>query len=90
MMHIPTAQPVKTRSRTEQIAERLEQIPESQQGIYRRAIERKSMAAAVKAFCYECMGYLREEVKVCTDRACPLWMYRPGRSTQKTVEVQNV
>jgi len=79
-MNIPQKQPERPKSRQEQIAERLAQIPESQRRIYAKAIARKSMAAAVKSFCYECVGYAREEVKVCSNLGCPLWMYRPGRS----------
>ena len=86
-MNIPTKQPErKPRTRQEQIEERLAQMPEIYCRIYRKATERKSMAAAVKSFCYECMGYQREEVKVCTDLGCPLWMYRPGRSGRKQAQ----
>ena len=70
------------KTREGQIAERLVQIPESQQQTYLRATKGKNRAAAVKAFCYECCGYEREEVKLCTDLACPLWLYRPGRTTR--------
>ena len=75
-------------SRKEQIAERLTQIPESQRRAYIKAVEHKSMAAAVKSFCYECVGYVREEVKLCTDIACPLWMYRPGRSVSVKAKIE--
>ena len=68
------------RTRQEQIAERLAQIPESQQQTYIKATKGKNRAAGVKAFCFECCGYEREEVRFCTDQACPLWLYRPGRS----------
>jgi len=90
-MHIPTKQPErKPKTREEQIAERLAQIPESQQRIYQKAVQRKSMAAAVKSFCYECMGYQREEVKVCSDLGCPLWAYRPGRSVSKKAKIERL
>lgn len=35
---------------------------------------------AVKAFCIECNGYDREEVKRCTSTVCPLYYYRFGRN----------
>ena len=87
-MNIPQKQPERPKSRQEQIAERLAQIPESQRRIYAKAIARKSMAAAVKSFCYECVGYAREEVKVCSNLGCPLWMYRPGRSFSKKAKIE--
>jgi len=82
-MNITQKQPERSKSRQEQIADRLAQIPESQRRIYTKAVGRKSMAAAVKSFCYECVGYAREEVKLCTDLGCPLWLYRPGRRISK-------
>ncbi|MCJ7776854.1 MAG: hypothetical protein MUP16_00850 [Sedimentisphaerales bacterium] len=85
-MKIPTKQPEKTKSREQQIADRLAQIPESQLEIYLRATKGKNRAAGVKAFCYQCCGYEREEVKLCTDLGCPLWMYRPGRG-KKTCSI---
>jgi len=82
-MNIQQRQPERPKSRQEQIADRLSQIPESQQQIYIRATKGKNRAAAVKSFCYECCGYEREEVKLCTDLGCPLWLYRPGRRISK-------
>jgi len=32
---------------------------------------------AMAAFCYECVGYLREEVRNCPSKNCPLWKWRP-------------
>ena len=87
-MNIPQKQAEKLKSRQEQITERLAQIPESQRRIYIKAVGRKSMAAAVKSFCYECVGYAREEVKVCSDLGCPLWMYRPGRSFYRKAKIE--
>ena len=75
-------------SRNQKIGERLSQIPESQRRAYIKAVERKSMAAAVKSFCYECAAYVREETKLCTDVACPLWMYRPGRSVSTKAKIE--
>jgi len=87
-MQILKQQPEKLKSREEQIRERLAQIPESQRRAYIKAVGRKSMAAACKSFCYECVGYVREEVKVCSDLACPLWMYRPGRSVSGKAKIE--
>ena len=57
--------------------QRLAQMPKDFQNTYKKAIARKSMAAAVKAMCSECVGYVREEVRLCTDTGCPLFRYRP-------------
>jgi len=34
---------------------------------------------AIKAFCYECVGFIDawKEVRNCTDPKCPLFRYRP-------------
>ncbi len=34
---------------------------------------------AIKAFCIECMGYVRSEVSGCDTIDCPLNLYRPYR-----------
>ncbi len=34
---------------------------------------------AIKAFCLECMGYVRGEVTNCDTIDCPLNLYRPYR-----------
>ncbi len=75
-------------SRNQRIAERLSQIPERQRRAYIKAVERKSMAAACKSFCYECVGYVWEEVRLCTDPACPLWAYRPGYSVSTEAKIE--
>ena len=63
--------------RDEQIAKRLEQVPVKYRGAYKKAIARRSMRAAVNSQCLECVGHQRREVSVCTDLACPLYLYRP-------------
>ena len=70
-------------SREEQIQRRLDQIPISCRGMYKKAVKKKSMRAALNSFCLECVGYQREEIKVCTDLACPLWAYRPYSVSKK-------
>ncbi len=56
------------------------ELPQSMRGTYEKAMTGKSRTAAVKAFCEECVGYVRKEVTLCTDRRCPLYPYRPYRS----------
>ena len=70
------------RTRQEQIAERLAQIPESQQKGYLKATQGKaSPRSAIKVFCVsECMGGDRGEVTLCRDGGCPLYLYRPFKT----------
>ncbi|MBL7188170.1 MAG: hypothetical protein ISS70_17745 [Phycisphaerae bacterium] len=70
-------------TREEQIQQRLDQMPISCRGMYKKAVKKKSMRAALNSFCLECVGYQREEVKACTDLACPLWAYRPYSVSEK-------
>lgn len=39
-----------------------------------------SPLSAIKAFCLECCGYERNEVKKCTAPYCPLWEFRDGHN----------
>jgi len=59
------------------IAKRLEDTPETMRRTYLRAVSGKSKPAAIRAFCAECVGWEREEVRRCTAPACPLYPYRP-------------
>jgi len=69
------------RNRTEQIQQRIEQMPESQRKTYLKASQGKgSPRNAIKAFCSECVGYSREEVTLCTDVGCPLYLFRPFKN----------
>jgi hypothetical protein len=79
-MKIPQRQPeIKPKTRQEMIDERLNQMPGNCRNVYLKAVNRKSMAGAVKAFCQECMGWsdYQAEIHNCTDLGCPLWRYRP-------------
>lgn len=60
-----------------QIAKRLEDVPETLRRTYLRAVGGRSKPAAIRAFCSECTGWEREEVRLCTAPACPLYPYRP-------------
>ena len=68
------------KSRDEQIAERLRQMPAKYQATYHRAVKGRSLRACVNAQCLECCGWQSREVVACTDLACPLWSVRPYRS----------
>lgn len=73
---------VKPRTRQEQIADRLANIPESNRKTYQKAVGGRNRAAAVKAFCQECVGYERAEITACTDLGCSLYPYRPYRTAR--------
>lgn len=40
---------------------------------------------AIKQFCYECSGENRAEVKRCTSPKCPLYAYRTGHTSGRTM-----
>jgi len=68
------------KTRDEQIAERLRQMPPKYQATYRRAVKGRSLRACINSQCLECCGYQIAEVAACTDCGCPLWAARPYRS----------
>ena len=59
------------------ILKRLIEMPSSCRKLYLRAMSGKSLRAAASAQCIECVGWQRDEVRECTDPACPLYRYRP-------------
>ena len=63
--------------RDKKIAERLEIIPDTYKNQYRKAVKKKALRASVNSLCLECCGYLRKEVTMCTDLACPMYLVRP-------------
>jgi hypothetical protein len=56
---------------------RVASMPTKCRKTYVRAMSGRSKAAAIKAFCMECVGWSRREVALCTAPACPLHPYRP-------------
>ena len=68
-----------TAKREEQIRKRREQMPKIHQAAYKSAVSGKSRKNAVKSFCLMCVGWQKEEVRLCTDLACQLYPYRPYR-----------
>lgn len=60
-----------------QIAVRKGQMPKIHRANYDKAMNGRSMRAATKAFCLMCVQWQKEEVRLCTDLACPLYPYRP-------------
>jgi len=62
-----------------QMEERLRQMPETMRKTYLTAMHGRSLKAAAASMCWECVGYDRGKVKLCTDSGCPLYPYRPLR-----------
>lgn len=69
------------KTRKEQIAERKEQMPKIHRANYDKAMKGRSTKAATKAFCLMCVQWQKEEVRLCTDLACPLYPYRPYKNS---------
>jgi hypothetical protein len=61
------------------VRKHLAEVPRIHRETYLRAATKRSRVAAVKAFCLECMGWQKGEVRKCTALTCPLWSYRPYR-----------
>ncbi len=69
--------------RQRQVDKRLAEMPRAYRATYRKAVEGKSLRACINAFCLECMGWQRDEVRKCTAPACPLWSVRPYRERHR-------
>ncbi len=60
------------------VEKRAADVPISARGGYvRSALGEASPRQAIKAFCLECVYWIRSEVTQCTALACPLYEYRP-------------
>ena len=64
------------------IRDRLLEMPVTCRGTYLRAMKGKSMQAAIKAHCLECVGWIRAEVEKCTAMGCALYPYKPFQDKQ--------
>jgi len=63
--------------RASAIAERRAQMPRAYRATYDRAVGGKSLRAAINSFCLECVCWQIQEIRDCTDIACPLYAVRP-------------
>lgn len=61
----------------DRIEKRLNDMPGIYRNNYKKAMKGRNRTAAVKAFCLECVGWQRNEVKDCVSVECPLYLYRP-------------
>lgn len=69
--------------RAERIRKHRADIPKVHRKTYDRAMQGKSHKSAVKAFCLECVSWQKEEVRLCTSLACPLYSYRPYKEKSR-------
>ena len=76
----------KETKRQARIAERRQQMPKIHRSNYDEAVSGKSRKAAIKAFCLECVCWQKEEVRLCSSLACPLYPYRPYRKSNRCSE----
>lgn len=51
-------------------------VPKKYKKLYEKAISGRSRKAAIRSQCIECVGYQEKEVTLCTDKGCPLYLYR--------------
>ena len=63
-------------TREEQIQQRRKQIPKKYQGVYDKALTRGNLRAAINAHCLECVAWVSDEIRKCTDLGCPLYVHR--------------
>ena len=61
----------------DKIARKAAEMPSKYRRTYRKAMTGRSLRAATNAFCLECCGWIAQEVRRCTDQACPFHRYRP-------------
>ena len=69
-------------SRKAKIAKRRAQIPRAYRAVYDKATKGQSLRAAINSQCLECVCWQIEEIRNCTDLACPLYAVRPYQSLQ--------
>ena len=50
---------------------------------------RLTRSSAVKRFCQECIGWTRDEVRLCSDSKCPLYPFRLGSISSSMENVGN-
>ena len=53
-----------------------------------KAVQKKSMRAAVNAKCADCMCWQNTEIGLCDIITCPLWQYRPLQKRESKWEAE--
>ncbi len=70
------------------IEKSISKIPAKYRKQYIKAINRQlSPRQAIKIFCLECVGWVRNEAVLCTSETCPLYKYRPSHNSPKQLPV---
>ena len=72
-----------SKTQAQQILERRAQMPDIHKANYDKAMNGKSLKSSTKSFCLMCVCWQKEEVRLCTDLACPLYPYRPYKLSSK-------
>ena len=75
-----------TQKHLDMITRRRNQIPRLHRANYDKAMSGKSMKAAIKAHCLECMHWQKKEVSHCTSYGCALYPYRPYKTAKEASE----
>ena len=57
--------------------DQVKHIPKPYQAVYCKAMEGRSLRAAINAKCQDCTGWQRKEIEDCLVSTCPLYPYRP-------------
>ena len=66
--------------------------PPALKPLYFRALRGElALKAAVRVFCFQCVGWEKSEAWECSSYGCPLWSYRPGtkRPARKSAPVSD-
>lgn len=64
-------------SRVQERVVKLRRTAPSVVNAYEKAMSGRSRSLAMKFFCLECVGFVRQEVRLCTSPTCSLYPYRP-------------
>jgi hypothetical protein len=68
--------------------ESLAKIPTKLHNTFIKAWSGKSRTYAIRAMCYACIGYNKQEVENCTSLACPLYAYRSRKKALKVITME--
>jgi len=84
--------PTRNMSIRDQLRQWYKNIPNFYHGSFRKkwikALQKKSMRAAITAKCQDCMAWQNIEVRKCNVVTCPLWQYRPFRDKTGKAEAE--
>ena len=65
---------------------KLSGVPGLYQKTFERAYAGTSRSAGIKAFCLDCVGFVRRDITDCTAKACPRYPYRPYQAGDDEIE----